>query len=390
MSEKNHHDNHFEESIDNINKKSANDKIKMIEQHNYFIELIYENYIRLLNSLYVQERDEFERDEFERGIHHALTLLAASKQEIQRNGPSSFSNYLVASAVDYIIKYFPSSVVSVITDKLPEINSLHYPKQDEIHTHINKKNVTTEYRYSEGEKTNKLKHPTDKIRNDLLSRLNITSNINKKSGGISKHVIIDFTSDLKDDREYSIKRAQILNANLFHAEPHHFLFTNSDFAITKGTTITMIGHCDHGLDYLADNTGHKIKVAQLAEQILAKLHQNNTPLDTEFTIDLIACRAASGVGEKESFAKRLARELGKRGINNVTISASPTVMYCHSNGDVSNLSMEDDKKFDLANQPLSRQNFFSSFCSFFTRKNKFDIPRRLNIAKEQFHSAKTN
>lgn len=368
-------------------KKDNEDKRIALERYNLLISLIIEEIV-LLRKL---QKKADEKESFEKNVNHAFALLEAVKEGIVKSGLSPFTDYLMTSALSYIAKYLPEASVRNIVNELDRSSqSPSNEKPSSSKTCSKHIDLSPESSSSAISQKN-----IDKSFNDLISRVSttlLTPEIQRTSSKFNnnKQVVIDFAADGLPYREYGIKIAERLGANLIQVRPDHFSANNAQFSISKNTILTFIGHCRSGSDHLSDNSGKIIYAAELAEQIRSKMSQTGTPLNTEFAIDLIACQAASPDGNKPSFAKHLIKELAKRGINNASVIASPTIMLSTHDGRQANLSRKEDLKASRKMQGRKQHEtsgvfsgFLSSFNSVFSNSS---YEAKLNVEKVIFRA----
>lgn len=342
---------------------------------NLLINLIIEHaYLRcqLFNKREKEARDKSleiespKKIQLEKNINHVLALLTSAHVSIRKDGPTLFTDYLIISALSLIAKHLPEKSVREIIKKLND-------EENHQSTDSNKQSNT------------------DKIFKDLISVVRpvlFTSDEDNSRKSQSKQIVIDFSADRRDYEEYGIKRAKRLYANLFQTRPDQFCAVYEKFSITENTTLTLIGHCHKGSDYLSDNSGRRIYASELAKQIHAKMMQTGVPPNTAFTIDLIACQAASAHGLHPSFAQRLVKELYSLGINNVNVLASPTIMVTTHDGGQANLSWQQDQKVSASASERDQQTngIFNNLFSIFADKQEERFNEKLNVEKVTFRS----
>lgn len=154
-----------------------------------------------------------------------------------------------------------------------------------------------------------------------------------------KEIFINLCCDNPAYRDNGINASKRHQAQLIESSPHGL---KKDIAaierIAPNTKITVIGHCCKGSQVLSDNSGGSISATQLADSICNQLTDKATP----FTINLVACQAASSYFERPSFAERLTKALADRGVYHVKVEASPTVMAIDHYGKISSISKKDD------------------------------------------------
>ncbi len=395
---------------DRLKKDAAYKQRIALEYLNLLIYLINEEAALEYQARTKSGNEAPETEDFEKNINHALTLLAAAIEGIKKDGPTDFSDYLISSALSYTAEYLPAASVSNIINKLDDITRIGTKQSQQPDTekpsstnrsdssgdHAAKKTSAAEKQDKQPDSPSaEAARNTDKGFNDLISRASpilFTPEAHKATDRINhnKQVVIDFAADKIEFRAYGKKRSERLGASLIQVQPDQFSAVNAKFSISKNTTLTFIGHCSSGSNCLSDNSGKKIYASQLARQIHAKMVQSGTQLDTEFTIDLIACQAASGRDIYPSFAERLVTELAKLGINRVNVIASPTIMMTTHDGSQANLSISEDRKFSAQMEGREQHDtssvsnkLTSSFNSIFSSRPD---PTRLKVEKVTFRS----
>ncbi|WP_131782511.1 hypothetical protein [Legionella gresilensis] len=384
----------------------------------YFIDLLIkltkeQAFYRLQELQNRSEEKEEEARTLEKNINHSLTLLASVKSKIKEQGCSSVTDYLITSAISSLANCLPPESVSNIiaqlnTVKINESKTHNVSKQtDSSSTDTVKSNQSTTHNVSNQtdsastdtfknnqSTTHNVSKQTDSSSNDTVkSNQSNTHNVSKQtdisstnqdvprllstiraafsheislqlpSKPLKKQVVIDFAADMPVYSSYGVKCAKRLEANLIQTQPDNFSADNAKFSISEGTILTLIGHCSRGSNHLSDNSGRRISAAEIAKQILINMKKNNTPLDTPFTIDLIACQAASSAPNRPAFAQLLVDELSKHGIKNAKVIASPTIMMTTPDGRQANLSREEDQKMSARLQGVQQHEVASCFQS---------------------------
>lgn len=315
-----------ETNDESLKKEAENQKRFALEFLELLIKSIKDEASFLLKNKYISNDEE---ESFETNVNHILSLLLSANLHISKEGPSHFSDYLITSAFAEIVKYLPKpSVKNIInilkTSSTSNIVAASSEEQSVQHKKSDNKDFNNLFSYGSIALTSGKKQ---------------TSPINEP-----RRCVIDFCADLNEYRAYGIKRANRLGANLLQVQPNYFSAVCSKFTISKDFVLTLIGHCYRGSDNLSDNSGNKVDVFQIAQEIYLNMMRTNTPLDTQFTIDLIACQAASRRGPNASFAERLIDALSKYGINNVSVTASPTIMVATHDGREANVSVLEDRR----------------------------------------------
>ncbi|STX52849.1 Uncharacterised protein [Legionella busanensis] len=387
---------------------------------NLLIKLISEQAFFRLQEL--QKRPEEKEEEartLEKNINHCLTLLASVKSKIKDQGPSSVTDYLITSAISHLANSLPPESVSNIvtqlnTVKINESKTHNISKQtdssttDTAKTHQSKTHNVSKQADSSPTDTAKISesktHNVSKQANSsptnpdfprLLSTIRATFSheisLKLPPKPLEKQVVIDFAADKPVYSDYGVKCAQRLGANLIQSQPDNFSAVNEKFSISEGTILTLIGHCSRGSNHLSDNSGRRIRAAEIAEQIYINMKTNNTPFETPFTIDLIACQAASSTAKRPAFAQLLVDELSKRGIKNAKVIASPTIMTTTPDGRQANLSREEDQKMSAQLQGVQQHEVNSCFKSGGTASFFKDTMRQLRepglkVEKQTFTS----
>lgn len=406
-------ENQLESSIKKqlIEKDNVKKKQMALEFYHLLINLLKEQALLRYHLIANQKNELLEKNSFERNINHALALLQASNAGLSKEGPSPFTDYVITSALSSIADNLPfESVRHIINelDKFKKCNSMIAESSNgqndssaHRHSHDNDadRNANSKSRLSNTSAqfpaTNKPSE-ADKKFNDLMACVSpalITSESSTQNVNLNKQVVIDFAADQLPYREYGIKRARRLGAQLIQARPDRFSADTSKFSISKDTTLTVIGHCQRGSDFLSDNSGNRIYASELAKQIYTKMDLTGAPLNTAFTIDLIACQAASRQGKRSSFAECLVKELSNLGINNVSVAASPTIMLATSDGSQANMSWKADNKATEIMKGRDQhdvngffKNLFSTFNSIFTKDCD---EQKINVDKVIFRSDST-
>lgn len=311
----------------------------------------------------------------QKDINHALTLLAAAREEIKKTGPSALTDYLVTSAMSHVAKHLPETAVNNIVEELKKNETAPsvQPKQSEVErakpTREPTKHEHSKFRQPVAERTKPASagEKCDRLLSCLSTKL-LTPEQAPLPPKINKQVIIDFAADKIEYGEYGKRRAKKLGGDLIQATPDQFSATSAAFSIEKNTTLTLIGHCTSGSNCLSDNSGRIITAAEIAKQIHLKMLQKGTSLDTEFNIDLIACQAAASRGRHPPFAQQLVNELARLGINNVNIIASPTIMLTTHDGSQANISREQERAYLDAKSKGQSYSFGSSGRFSFQRR----------------------
>lgn len=153
---------------------------------------------------------------------------------------------------------------------------------------------------------------------------------------------IDFCCDKKDYAQNGVNIAKKNGATLIQTSPRTFVDHPPKFPIAAGSKITLMGHCYPGSNCLLDNHHNKIFASDIAKNIASQLRDKKAP----FTINLVACSAATDSHTSPSFAAQLTVELAKQGVTNAKINASPTVMGVDNHGRPFNLSVQAAAKID--------------------------------------------
>jgi hypothetical protein len=391
-----------------------------------------------------QKRTEGKEEEartFEKNINHGLTLLASAKSKIGEQGTSSVTDYLITSAISYFANCLPPESVSNIvaqlntlkingsktrnvskqtespptdTLKINESKARNVSKQTDsppINTlKINESKARNVSKQTESPPTDTLKINESKTHNvskqmdssstnpdfpRLLSTMRATFSreisLQLPPKSLKKQVVIDFAADMPVYSSYGEKCAKRLGANLIQTQPDNFSAANAKFSVSQGTIVTLIGHCSRGSNHLSDNSGRRIRAAEIAEQLCINMKKNNTPFGTPFTIDLIACQAASSTPNRPAFAQLLVDELSRRGINNARVIASPTIMMTTSDGSQANLSREEDQKMSAQLNGVQQHEVTSfskpgSIASFFKDTIRQLRAPCLEVEKQTFTS----
>src|SRR5579883_2904944 len=360
-----------------LSEKDHEEKKRIaLEYFNLLIYLINEESFFQYQLIQKLKKEGVEKETFEKNINHALALLSAANESIRKEGPTPFTDYLITSALSYIANYLPAESVRIIINKLEDLNK-----------NIVKPSVSSKQHKAFPQNTR------EKSFQNLISTVTpilLTSDEHSISPLIKQNnnqIVIDFAADELPYRAYGIRRANRLGASLIQVQPDQFAAVHEQFSISKNTILTLIGHCTKGSNCLSDNAGRMINASQIAQQIYLKMMQTGTPLDTEFTIDLIACQAASSYRDQPSFAEQLVEALSKLGLDNVSVSASPTIMLTTPDGNQANLSRQEDQKASRrAEKECKEKGFFNDLFSSFNSVFSSTAEAKLKVKKEIFRS----